>query len=350
MSKGKLALGLDIGSSSIKMVMLKESRRGYRLEAFGVAPLPPEAIVDGSLMDSSAVVQAIEELVRSQKVRRKEVATSVSGRAVNVKKLTLPKMSRQELADNIRWDLEQYITHQADEVYADTEILYEGDDGQMDVLLVAAKRDVVSDYVMVLNEAGLKTVVVDVDALAAQNAVEMAQGFDDSSTIAIINTGASVTNVNIVSRGVTAFTRDITIGGNLITEEIQKSLGISYEEAEALKIGGRVGQDVDAIIPHEVERIIGQVAGQLAGEIQRSLDFYANPTNTRFDKIYLSGGTAKIPSLQRMISDRSGAPVEVFNPFTGVEVDRKRFDLDYLDEVGPLATVAVGLALRRENA
>jgi len=349
MSRGKLALGIDIGSSSIKMVMLKESRRGYRLEAFGMAPLPPEAIVDGSLMDSSVVVQAISDLVRSQKIRRKEVATSVSGRSVNIKKLTVPKMTRQELAENIRWDLEQYISHHADEVYADAEILYEGEDGQMDVLLVAAKRDLVSDYVMVLNEAGLKAVVVDVDALAAQNAVEMAVGFDESSTVAIINMGASVTNLTIVSRGVTAFVRDLTIGGNLITEEIQKNLGISYEEAEALKIGGRLGEDVDAIVPQEVERIIAQVSGQIAGEIQRSLDFFASPTNTQYEKIYLAGGTAKIPSLQRMISDRSGAPVEVINPFASVEVDRKRFDVDYLEEVAPMATVAVGLALRREE-
>lgn len=350
MSKGKLALGLDIGSSSIKMVMLKESRRGYRLEAFGMAPLPPEAIVDGSLMDSSVVVQAIGEILASQRVRRKEVATGVSGRAVNIKKLSLPSMTKQELEESLRWDLENYIGTQADGLYADAAILSDGEDGQMDVLLVAAKKDIISDYVLALSEAGLKAAVVDVDGIAAQNAVEMVHGFDDVSTVAVINIGASVTSVNIVSRGVTAFTRDVTVGGNLITEEIQKDLGISYEEAEALKIGGRAGEDADAIIPHEVERVIAQVSGQIAGEIQRSLDFYANPLNARFDKIYLSGGTAKIPALQRIIADRSGAPVEVFNPFAGLQVDQKRFDPMYLEDVGPLAAVAVGLGLRRVEA
>lgn len=349
MSKGKLALGLDIGSSSIKMVMLKESRRGYRLEAFGMAALPPEAIVDGSLMDSAAVVEAIHGLLSTQRVRRKEVATGVSGRAVNVKKLTLPTMSKRELAESIRWDLETYIGTQADGLYADAEILLDSGDGQMDVLLVAAKKDIITDYAMALAELGLKAVVVDVDGLAAQNAVEMVHGFDAESTVAVVNIGASVTSVNIVSQGVTAFTRDVTVGGNLITEEIQKDLGISYEEAEALKIGGRVGEDADAIVPQEVERVISQVAGQIAGEIQRSLDFYANPINGRFDKIYLAGGTSKIPSLQRIISDRSGAPVEVFNPFVGLNVDHKRFDPAYLEEVGPIASVAVGLGLRREE-
>lgn len=349
MSKGKLALGIDIGSSSIKMVMLKESRKGYRLEAFGMAPLPPEAIVDGSLMDSAAVVEAIESLISSQRIRRKEVATGVSGRAVNIKKLSVPKMSKKELADSLRWDLESYIGTQADGLYADAETLQDVGDGQMDILLVAAKKDVITDYAMVLAEAGLKAVVVDVDGIAAQNAVEMVHGFDGNSTVAVINVGASVTSINIISQGVTAFVRDVTVGGNLITEEIQKDLGISYEEAEALKVGGRVGEDADAIVPHEVERVIARVAGQIAGEIQRSLDFYANPINGRFDKIYLSGGTAKVPSLQRMISDRSGAPVEVFNPFAGLNVDSKRFDLAYLDDVGPMAAVAVGLALRREE-
>lgn len=350
MSKGKLALGLDIGSSSIKMVMLKDSRKGYRLEAFGMASLPPEAIVDGSLMDSSVVVQAIEGILSTQKVRRKEVATGVSGRAVNIKKLSLPQMTRQELDESLRWDLENYIGSQADGLYADAEILAQGGDGQMDVLLVAAKKDIIMDYAMALGEAGLKAAVVDVDGIAAQNAVEMVHGFDDSSTVAIINIGASVTSINIVSQGVTAFTRDVTVGGNLITEEIQKDLGISYEEAEALKIGSRAGEEADAIVPHEVERVISQVAGQIAGEIQRSLDFYANPINGRFDKIYLSGGTSKIPSLQRIIADRSGAPVEVFNPFAGLHVDHKRFDPVYLEDVGPMAAVAVGLGLRRTDA
>lgn len=352
MNKGKLALGLDIGSNSIKMVLLKESRKGYRLESFGMALLPPEAIVDGSLMDSAVVVEAIGELLTAQKIRHKEVATSVSGRSVNIKKITLPKMSQQELDESIRWEAEQYIPFALDEVHVDTEILEgaRGDD-QMDVVLVAAKKDVVSDYVMVLEEAGLKAVVMDVDAFAVQNAVELAYGFDPGQTVAMIHAGASVTNVNIVSGGATAFTRDVTVGGNLITEEIQKSLGISYEEAEALKIGGRLGHDADAIVPQEVERVIGQVADQLAGEIQRSLDFYSNQAaSDRIDRVILSGGTAKIPALQRIISERTGAPVQVFNPFETIGVDAKRFDTAYLEDVAPMAAVAVGLGLRRTGA
>lgn len=352
MNKGKLALGLDIGSSSIKMVLLRESRKGYRLESFGMALLPPEAIVDGSLMDSTVVVQAIEELLSAQKIRQKEAATSVSGRSVIIKKLTLPKMSRQELEDSIRWDSEQYIPFDINDVHLDTAILAgTTDDSQMDVLLVAAKKDVVSDYVMVLGEAGLEAVVMDVDAFAMQNAVEVNNGLPPDETIVMINAGASVTNVNIVSRGATAFTRDVTIAGNLITEEIQKNLAISYEEAEALKIGGRAGRDSDAIVPHEVERVISLVANQLAGEIQRSIDFYANQSaDGKIDRVILSGGTAKIPALQRFIAERTGATVEVFNPFQAIDVDPKRFDPSYLEDVAPMAAVAVGLGLRRPGA
>src|SRR5213078_4305584 len=216
MAKGKLALGLDIGSSSVKLVQLKEAKRGYILEAFGVSPLPPEAIVDGALMNSTAIVEAIRQLVSQYKLKNREVAIGVSGHSVIIKKISMPKMTQEELEESIQWEAEQYIPFDVKDVNIDVQILTPPDvdtgTGQMDVLLVAAKKDMINDYTSVVSEAGLLPVLVDA--------------------------GASVVNINVLANGLTTFTRDVTMGGNQFTEEIQKQLNVSYDEAEKLKVGG----------------------------------------------------------------------------------------------------------------
>jgi type IV pilus assembly protein PilM len=162
-----------------------------------------------------------------------------------------------------------------------------------------------------------------------------------------LDVGASTININVVSDGVTVFTRDISMGGNQFTEEIQKQLNITYEEAETYKKGGGSS---DAVIPHEVEKVIQQVSDSLAGEIQRSLDFYAaTSADNNISRIYLSGGTGNIPSLGRIIGRTSGVTVELVNPFRNVVADAKVFTPQYLESVGPVAAVSVGLALRRTN-
>src|SRR5512133_2933609 len=228
MAKSKLAVGLDIGSSSVKLVQLKEKRGGFALQAFGSAPLPPEAIVDGALMNSSAIVEAI------QKLKVREVAIGVRGHSVIIKKIALPRMTQEELDESIQWEAEQYIPFDVKDVNIDTQILTpEGDAaGQMDVLLVAAKKDMINDYTSVCAEAGLTATVVDVDAFAVQNAFEANYEAMGDDTVVLVNVGAAVSNINVISRGVTTFTRDITMGGNAFTEEIQKQLNISYDEAE----------------------------------------------------------------------------------------------------------------------
>jgi type IV pilus assembly protein PilM len=348
MAKSKLAVGLDIGSSSVKLVQLKEKRGGYALVAFASAPLPPEAIVDGALMNSAAVVQAIQELVAQQKVKTREVAIGVRGHSVIIKKISLPRMTQEELDDSIQWEAEQYIPFDVKDVNIDTQILTpEGDAaGQMDVLLVAAKKDMINDYTSVCAEAGLTATVVDVDAFAVQNAFEANYEASLSDTVVLVNVGAAVSNINVISRGVTTFTRDITMGGNAFTEEIQKQLNISYDEAEALKVGGQ--GETDAVVPQEVERVIQAVADQLGGEIQRSLDFYASTAaDGKVTKAYLSGGTARIPALYKVVEARAGVPVEILNPFKNVEIDNKRFDPAFIVAAAPSAAVGVGLALRR---
>ncbi|HVP62554.1 MAG TPA: type IV pilus assembly protein PilM [Myxococcaceae bacterium] len=354
MAKGKLAIGLDIGSTSVKMIQLKETRRRgevvYSLQNFGMKPLPPEAIVDNALMNSTAIVQAIQELIGELRIKQKETAISVSGHSVIIKKIQMPQMSSAELDESIQWEAEQYIPFDVKDVNIDTQILsIEGSaaTGQMDVLLVAAKKDMINDYTTVVTEAGLLPVVVDIDSFAVQNMFSANYETADADTVVLINAGASVVNINILDRGVTVFTRDVTIGGNQFTEEIQKQLNVSYEEAEALKIGGGRSES-DAVVPQEVERVMAGVAEQVAGEIQRSLDFYAGTAaDTKFSKVYLSGGTAKIPALFKTIEARVGVPVEIANPFKNVVIDSRRFDPGFIMDVAPMAAVAVGLALRR---
>jgi type IV pilus assembly protein PilM len=348
MAKSKLIVGLDIGSSGVKLVHLRDRKGGYALQAFGSAPLPPEAIVDGALMNSAAIVQAIQELVSAQKVKAKEVAIGVRGHSVIIKKISLPRMTQEELDESIQWEAEQYIPFDVKDVNIDTQILTrEGDAaGQMDVLLVAAKKDMINDYTSVCSEAGLTAAVVDVDAFAVQNAFEASYEQPAGQPVVLINVGAAVSNINIVLDGNATFTRDITVGGNAFTEEIQKQLNISYDEAEALKVGGQ--GETDAVVPQEVERVIQGVADQMAGEIQRSLDFYAaTAADSRIAKVYLSGGTARIPALFKVIEQRAGVPVEIMNPFKNIEVDDKRFDPAAIMAAAPSAAVAVGLALRR---
>jgi len=348
MAKSKLAVGLDIGSSSVKLVQLKEKKGGYQLLAFGSAPLPPEAIVDGALMNSSAIVQAIQELFAQQKVRVKDVAIGVRGHSVIIKKIALPRMTQEELDESIQWEAEQYIPFDVKDVNIDTQILTPEADaaGQMDVLLVAAKKDMINDYTSVCAEAGLTATVVDVDAFAVQNSYEANYDPNASETVVLVNVGAAVSNINVISRGVTTFTRDITMGGNAFTEEIQKQLNISYDEAEALKVGGQ--GETDAVVPQEVERVIQGVADQLGGEIQRSLDFYASTAaDGKIGRALLSGGTARIPALFKTVEARAGVPVEILNPFKNIEIDNKRFDPAVILAAAPSAAVAVGLALRR---
>jgi type IV pilus assembly protein PilM len=350
MGKSKLAVGLDIGSASVKLVQLKEKKGGHQLVAFGSAPLPPEAIVDGALMNSSAIVQAIQELLAQQKVKAKEVAIGVRGHSVIIKKISLPRMTQEELDESIQWEAEQYIPFDVKDVNIDTQILTPEADaaGQMDVLLVAAKKDMINDYTSVCAEAGLTATVVDVDAFAVQNAYEANYESSASETVVLINVGAAVSNINVIARGATTFTRDITMGGNAFTEEIQKQLNISYDEAEALKVGGQ--GETDAVVPQEVERVIQGVAEQLGGEIQRSLDFYASTSSDgKIGHVYLSGGTARIPALFKVVEGRAAVPVEILNPFRNVEIDNRKFDPAAILAAAPAAAVGVGLALRRRG-
>jgi type IV pilus assembly protein PilM len=349
MARGRNALGLDIGSSSIKLVQLKESKKGISLASFSMAPLPSEAIVDGALMNSTAVVDTIQGMISNQKLKNRQVAISISGHSVIIKKISLPAMTPEELDESIKWEAEQYIPFDVNDVYIDYQILQtRPEQGQMDVLLVAAKKEIVDEYAGVVREAGLDPICVGIDCLTIQQCFELNYGYPPGETVVLIDVGASTININVVANGITTFTRDIAMGGNQFTEEIQKQLNVSYDEAEAYKLGGERGVDADSVVPQEVERVMGTVSDSMASEIHRSLDFYmATSSEGRISRIYLSGGTAKVPALARTLENRIGVACELVDPFRGIQIDPKLFNLDYVNAVRPLAAVAVGLGLRK---
>ena len=345
MAKAQNAIGLDIGSSSIKLVQIKKTRRGLSLENFAMAPLPPDTIEDGLFLNRTAIIEMIRELIELNKIRARDVALSVGGHSIIVKKINLPAMTDAELEESIRWEAAQYIPFDLVDVYLDYQILrVRAEQGQMEVLLVAAKREIVDQYISVVKEADLKPVVIDTDCFAVQNIYEFGYGSKENELVALIHIGAESLNINLLAYGVTTFTRDLRMGTRLYLQEIQKELGISPEDAEAYLTSD--GGDRN-IIPEEIYLIIKRIGEGIASEIKRSLDFYlATSGEERIDQVYLSGGGAKISPLQDAIINLIGAPLEPLDPFKNLNVDPQLFNLEYLDEVRPLATVALGLSLR----
>lgn len=342
--KKKEVVGIDIGSSSVKVVQLKDNKGALQLLNVGIFPLPPEAIVDNTLMDSAAISSAIRNLIASLGIKIKDVVCSISGNSVIIRKIVLPAMPQEELEDQISWEAEQYIPFDINDVNMDFQILSpdNNDPSKMNVLLVASKKDIINDYVSVFTEAGMQLSVVDVDSFAVQNAFEANHDFSSEDIIALINIGASVMNINVIKDGITLFTRDVQMGGNLYSEEIQKQLGLSSHDAE-----------IGKLLAHEsnneaLRNVTLKVNETLAQEIRRSLDFYnSTATDDRISGVYVSGGCSKVYNLIHTISEKIGLPVDEVNPFAKLKYNEKDFDPEYLQEIAPFMAVPVGLAIRR---
>ena len=349
-------VGLDIGSSTVKAVELsiKGKGRDFDLTHLGVAKLPSESIVQGAFLNSSAIVDTVREAIDNAKIRTKNVAVAVSGHSVIVKKVNLPMMSRDELDEQIRWEAEQYIPFDVNEVNLDFQILNDGESedsaGQMGVLLVAAKKDLIDDYVQVITEAGLIPAVVDVASFAVENAFNSNYDSAPEDVVALVNIGAEVVNINILANGIPAFTRDITTAGNQYTEEIQKALSVTFDEAERIKLGGRARDESQDVVPQEVEQAMQSVSETVIGEISRSLDFFgATTADSNIGRVVLSGGGAMVAGFEKAFHERTGLPVEIMNPFSRMAPSSK-FESEFLDEMGPSLGVGVGLAMRRVSS
>src|SRR4030042_1876004 len=288
LKKSKRILGLDIGTSGVKMVELEESKKGYQLKSFGNSLLPKETIVNGVLKNSSALVTAITNLTGSLKPKTKP--------------------------------------------------------DQMEVLLVAAKKSLINEYVEVISEAGLEPVIVDIDSFALGNAYEFNYPDEKVPVVALIDMGAGVININVVKEGKSTFSRDIFMGGNKLSEEIQKQLAVSEEEAENLKKGG----ELEHVDYDHLDKIIHDISLALAVEIQRSLDLHAaSTTEEEVKKIYLTGGASQLPGIKDLIAERVGVSVEFFDSFREIKYNEAQFDPDHIKEIRPIAAVGVGLALRK---
>jgi type IV pilus assembly protein PilM len=346
--RAKSLVGLDIGSSAVKAVELKASGKSYKVTAFGAEAVPPDSIVDGAIIDGAAVADAIKRLFESRKIQTSDVAASLSGNAVIVKKITLPVMTDTELAESIYWEAEQYIPFDIQDVNLDYQILDAGDalagKSTMDVLLVAAKKEKIADYTGVIAQAGRTAVVVDVDAFALQNAFEVNYGIEPGQVVVLLNAGASATNINILQGDQSVFTRDISIGGNAYTEALQKELNLPYEQADQLKRG----ESVDGVTFEDARPVLRAVSENVMLEIQKTFDFFkATASSDRIDRIVVSGGASRAEGFLETLTERFEAPVELFDPFKRVAFDAKRFHIDDVEDVARTAAVAVGLGLRR---
>ncbi len=347
-SRRRGLVGLDIGTSSVKAVQLHRSGQTYRLVALGIAPVQPEAIVDGAIMDAPGVSTAIRQIFEENQIGLKDVAVSVSGHSVIVKKIRVPHMKKTELREGIAWEAEQHIPYAINDVNLDFQIIQgtSSSDGEMDILLVAVKKDTVNEYLGVVSAAGLKAAVVDVDAFAIENALETSGDVKPGEVMALVDVGASVTTINIVQGGISEFTRDSPLAGYRYTESLQKRLGLSYEQAEALKMGSAVeGHDYG-----EAKPVIDVVSAELGGEIRQSIEFYTSSGSQQaIHRVVLSGGCARLQDLASSLSHTLELPVEIANPFRTIAADPNKFDPEYLAFIAPQMAVGVGLALREPD-
>lgn len=346
--RSKGLIGLDIGSSSIKLVELKSASkagRNWKLANLGIVNLPPEAIVDGSIMDSQMVVDATSQLFMENNIKINDVAIAVSGHSVIIKKITVNQMTEEELVETMQVEAESFIPFDVDDVNLDYQILgEERADGNMDVLLVAAKKEKVSEYMSVIQQAGKTPAVVDVDSFCIQNAFTENYEQLPDQIVALINVGASVTNINILKGSQSVFWRDITTGGNIYTDAIQKELNVGYDMAEVLKRGEPAGD-----IPFEkVIPILKNMSHEMINEIQKTFDFFKATTNLdHVSKLFISGGGSRILNFDTELSERFDAPVEYLDPFRNVIVNEKQFNSQTIQDLKASCAVVVGLAMRR---
>ena len=348
LGKSKAVVGLDIGSSAVKAVELKPAGKGFKVSAFASEPVPADSIVDGAIIDGTAVADVIRRLFDQASIKTKEVAASLSGNAVIVKKITLPVMTPAELNESIYWEAEQYVPFDIQDVSLDYQILDPGtgadSKGTMEVLLVAAKKEKIADYTGVISQAGRTPVVVDVDAFALQNAYEANYGLDAQAVIALLNVGASAININILSGGQSVFTRDVSSGGNAYTEALQKELNLPFESAETAK----KGEPVDGVSYDEVRPVLHAVTENVLLEIQKTFDFFkATASSEHIDRIVLSGGASRVDGFAEALEQRLNIPVERFDPFKKIGFNAAKLGINDPDAVAPTAAVAVGLALRK---
>lgn len=342
--KKELVVGIDIGTHAVKICQLQPSGRdGFRLMAAGSAALPGEAVEDGDLKAPEDVAKVLGALLRNLHIKSKKVAVSISGYSVIVKKVNLEEMKDDELEKYITAEAEQYIPFDTSDVYLDFQRLpsRKADSGRMDVLLVAAKKEIVDHYLDMLTGLKLMPSIVDVDGFALTNIWSTIVG--QNINVALIDIGASKMNINIIADGVSVVARDVAVGSEQLTNQIAVALDVDYDEAERIKLGAKSAPEYE----EKIHNIFGKVCGQWVAEIKKATELYRSNNSKRpLESIVLSGGGAKVAGLADYIRQEVDLPVSVFNPFERMVIDEKKFDRNYLSKLGPEMAIAAGLAIR----
>jgi type IV pilus assembly protein PilM len=345
LNRNKQAIGLDIGSSSLKEAELRPLRKGgFELLSLGMEEVSPDCIVDGVIISKLPVSEAIDRIFTGQGIKNERVMTSISGHSVIVKKIGLPVQSDADLAESIRWEAEQYIPFDIADVNLDYQVLGENTGtGNLDILLVAVKKDKITDFSSVVKMAGKTPVLVDVDAFALQNAYELNYEPTTQDTVALLDIGASTMTINIVSGTDFLFTRDVGVGGQQYTEFLQKEFNLNYSQAQALKHG----EEIDGIDTSEANRVIDSVTEIICLEIQKTYDFFKSTTTIdHIDRMIVSGGAAHTKGLIEALTRKFEIPAEKFNAFKRIKYDPKKFPSSMIADHAPDFAIAIGLALR----
>ena len=343
-SKKNQIVGLDIGSRTLKAAEVVSTGKGFVLKKIGFIDIAPGMIEDGFIKKPGEVADSLRQLFKSYNIKEHNVAISIGGYSVIIKNISVENMTEEELQERIKFEAEQYIPFDIDEVNLDFHILGESEHNpnQMNVLLVAAKKEIINDYVNLVQDAGLNPCIVDTDTFALQNIFETNCGASDES-IALIDVGAVKTSINIIKNNSSVFIRDVSLGCGQINQKIVEVAGCTLEEAEQIKHDPETGK----IPAEELNNITGAVIDNWCTEIRRALDFYYSMSpEDQISKTFLSGGGAKIEDFRYLLGEQTSTEVKVFNPFEGLEVDDK-FDSSYLEQIAPQAVISMGLAIRR---
>ncbi len=341
-NRTRTTVGLDIGSGLIKLAVISHGSGEPVLSKVAMATVVDDAIVEGEVMDPGIVSEAIRSLFAEAGIKPKNVVTAVGGRDVIIKKIPMDRMKEGEARELIRWEAEQHVPFDMDNVELDFQILDPESEGlQMSVLLVAAKRELVETKVSLLKEIGIDPSVIDVDAFALHNAFEVNYPDAMRGVVGLVNIGHEVTNVNILDEGIPVLTRDLPIGTRRFREDLQRERGLSSDEAAKLLQGFEVS---DILTPFLQSR-----GEELAVGIERAAAFLQTSSRSTagLSRLFLSGGGARIPGLAKTLGDRLKLPVQLANPIERIQVADGVFDQLNVDEVAPLLMLPVGLALRQ---
>jgi type IV pilus assembly protein PilM len=340
----KKVVGIDIGSSSIKLAEMTFSSKGAFLDNFAVIPSPHQSVNNGEITDTLLVAESIKSGFKQNGFKNKNASVGLSGTAVIIKKISIPKVEPKKLKEQIKYEASQYLPFDVSQVTIEHHVLsFTSNPENMDILVVAAQNEFILNYLSSVNQAGLKCTVLDVSSLALANVFEMNYG-KTAEPVALFNFGSNMTNFLVLFQGEVIFSRDIPVGGFHFTNEICKNMGVTFEEAEALKISQSSQQEV----PEETRAFMNIALDYVTEEIRNSIDFYtATAQGHIINKSYYTGGASLTSGLVDHLVDVLKMPFEPFNPYNSIKSAHKKITPNYLQQISPFVSIACGLASRQ---